>query len=306
MNLSAENFARAATFVKTHARAVDRCLFAYYFENGSATEMLDALRAFQNPDGGFGHGMEPDFRLPASSAMATSVGLQNCLAVSAPPEHPMMQAAIQYLVETYQTEGNYWPALPLEVNDHPHAFWWGRDSVAVPPEAAWANPCAELVGYLHYARASVPPELLARATERARKNLESGVAFGDGQLSFYQLLNWERAATFLPEGLAEDARDRILTAYRSLRPLTEEKLAELPVIALLDFWDAAAARAFPEDIDRLLENIIQQQAEDGAWWPAWHWGQYDDVWEVAKKEWAGRITVDVLHTLKKYGKLERS
>ena len=303
MKLSKENFNQAALFINTHARAVDRCLFAYHFDGGSAEAVLDALRAFQNPDGGFGHAIEPDFRLPASSPMATSVGLQTCLAVGAPPDHPMVQAAVQYLVNTYQTDGDYWPVASLEINDYPHAFWWHREDITAPPEAAWANPSAELVGYLHYARESVPPDLLARATARARQNLESGVAFGEEQLSFYQLLTWERATAFLPEGLAEAARDKILTAYRSLRPLTEEKLAELPVIALLDFREPVAVQAFPDDIDRLLDNIIQQQAEDGAWWPAWHWGQYEDVWEVAKKEWAGRITVDVLHTLNIFGKL---
>jgi len=305
MKLTQENFDRAALFVKNHARAIDRCLFAYHFEHGPAGDVLDALRAYQNPDGGFGHAIEPDFRLPSSSPMATSVGLQTCLAVGAPPDHPILQAAVTYLVNTYQTDGDYWPALPLEVNDHPHAFWWGREDVSAPPESAWANPTAELVGYLHYARKGVPPSLLTRASERARQNLESGVAFGGEQLSFYQLLTWERATAFLPEGLANDARDRILTAYRSLRPLTQEKLAELPVIALLDFREPVAVQAFPDEIDPLLDNIIQTQAEDGAWWPAWHWGQYEDMWEVAKKEWAGRITVDCLHTLKNFGKLPR-
>lgn len=303
MNLSAENFDRAALFVNTHARPIDRCLFAYHFNAGSAGDVLDALRAFQNPDGGFGNALEPDFRLPASSAMATSVGLQYAVAVGTPPEHPIVQGAIQYLVNTYQAEGDYWPALPLEVNDHPHAFWWGRDSVAAPPEEAWANPSAELVGYLHYARASVPADLLACATARARKNLESGVAFSEGELSFYQLLNWERAIPFLPEGVAKDARDRILTAYRSLRPLTQEKLSELKVYMIAPSPDSLAALALPEIIEPMLENEIGNQAEDGAWWPGWHWGQYDDVWEVAKKEWAGRITVDCLLTLKNFGKL---
>ena len=31
---------------------------------------------FQNDDGGFGRALEPDFRLPASSAIATAVGFQ--------------------------------------------------------------------------------------------------------------------------------------------------------------------------------------------------------------------------------------
>jgi len=305
MKLSKKNFERAASFITSHARAVDRCLFDFHFNHGPAEDVLDALAEYQNPDGGFGQAIEPDFRLPASSPMATSGGLQTCLAVGAPPNHPIVQSAVQYLVKTYHTDGDYWPMASLEINDHPHAPWWSLDEVAPPPEDRWANPCAELVGYLHYCSDIVPPDLLARATERARQNLESGVAFGKGPLSFYQLLTWERAIAFLPDALASDARDRILAAYRTLSPLTQEKLAELPVVALLDFREPAAVRAFPNDIDQLLGSIVEKQAEDGAWWPAWHWGMYEDVWPIAQMEWAGRITVDVLHTLDKFGKLTK-
>jgi hypothetical protein len=305
MNLSTENYKRARLFIKTHARIIDRCLFNFYFNIGPAGDVLEALRAYQNPDGGFGRALEPDFRLPASSPMATSVGLQTLIAVGTPPDHPLVQAAVQYLVNIYRTDGDYWPMASLEINDHPHAPWWSLDEIAPPPEDRWANPCAELVGYLHYCSDIVPPDLLTHATERARQNLESGVAFGKGQLSFYQLLTWERAADFLPDALAADARDRILAAYRTLSPLTQEKLSELPVIALLDFREPVVVQAFPEDVDRLLDSIIHQQAEDGGWWPAWHWGMYEDVWPIAKKEWAGRITVDVLHSLKKFGRLTK-
>ncbi len=67
--------------------------------------------------------------------------------------------------------------------------------------------------------------------------------------------------------------------------------------------NALAAIALPNIVEQMLETEIGNQAEDGAWWPGWHWGQYEDVWEVAKKEWAGRITLDCLHTLKNFGKL---
>ena len=302
MKLSKENFGRARLFIRTHARAVDRCLFEFYFNHGPAGAILEALRAYQNPDGGFGHAIEPDFRLPSSSPMATSTALQTCLAVGTPPDHPMIQAAVQYLVSTYHTDGDFWPMASLEVNDHPHAPWWSLDEIAPPPEDRWANPSAELVGYLHYCPEVVPPDLLARATARAEQNLHSGVAFGK-ELTFYQLLTWERATGFLPDALAADARDRILSAYRTLSPLTQEKLAELPVIALLDFREPLAVQAFPDNVDHLLDGIIHNQAKDGGWWPGWHWGMYEEVWPVAKKEWAGRLTVECLHALKNFRKI---
>lgn len=65
------NFDRAKVFIKTKARGLERSLFEYEFENGSQESVLAELITYQNKDGGFGNGIEPDFWLPNSSPMAT-------------------------------------------------------------------------------------------------------------------------------------------------------------------------------------------------------------------------------------------
>ena len=70
-------FQRAKTFVKEQGRDLDRRLLSYYFEGGSDVSVLAALAVYQNDDGGFGHGLEPDLRTPASSVIATTVAFQN-------------------------------------------------------------------------------------------------------------------------------------------------------------------------------------------------------------------------------------
>ncbi len=78
MNITAEKFQAGVAFVQATARDVDKALLAYHLQDGPATAVLDALTSYQNPDGGFGRALEPDFRLDASSPMATSVALQYC------------------------------------------------------------------------------------------------------------------------------------------------------------------------------------------------------------------------------------
>jgi len=51
----------------------------------------------------------------------------------------------------------------------------------------------------------------------------------------------------------------------------------------------------------VLRDLFQQ--DDGGWWPNWHWGQFEDVWPVAEKEWAGKITAETLWTLRRFGRL---
>jgi hypothetical protein len=55
-------FAAADTFLLNHARLLERRLFAACFLGQPATHVIDALRGYQNDDGGFGHALEPDKR----------------------------------------------------------------------------------------------------------------------------------------------------------------------------------------------------------------------------------------------------
>ena len=61
--------------------------------------------------------------------------------------------------------------------------------------------------------------------------------------------------------------------------------------------------AYPQ-VGLLLEKEMQSQANDGGWWPTWQWNQYEEDWNIAKQEWAGKITVDCLIALREFGMLE--
>ena len=54
----------AATFLHANARVLERRRFEHLFEGGPKAPVLDALRAYGNDDGGFGHAIEPDMRAP--------------------------------------------------------------------------------------------------------------------------------------------------------------------------------------------------------------------------------------------------
>ena len=303
MKLSREKFARARDFIKERARPLEARLFDFHFEGGSAGAVLDALAAFQNPDGGFGRAIEPDFRLPDSSPMATSVGMQHLLAVGAPPDHPLVAGAVGYLVGEYDREGDFWHHTSMAVNDYPHAPWWGKANESRPDEAAWSNPCAELLGCLFYGAEHVPPDLLEKARRRGMRNLDSGLAFGE-PISYYQMMTWERAVPHLPKPMASQVTRLLRDIYESMKPLTEEKLAEVNLDALAPAPGSLAAQVLGEDVFRMLPREIERQSEDGAWWPGWSWGQYEDVWPEVRVEWAGIITVGKLLALRSYGLLE--
>jgi|ETNmetMinimDraft_35_1059890.scaffolds.fasta_scaffold259145_1 hypothetical protein len=51
--MSSTLFERAEVFIWKNARLLERQLFAYHFKSGSREAVVEAIRAYQNPDGGF-------------------------------------------------------------------------------------------------------------------------------------------------------------------------------------------------------------------------------------------------------------
>ena len=51
------DFERARRFIFRNARPLDFARWRFAFEGGSREDVLAALAAYQNGDGGFGHGL---------------------------------------------------------------------------------------------------------------------------------------------------------------------------------------------------------------------------------------------------------
>lgn len=289
MKLSKDAFVRAREFIHKNARPLDSSLFNYIFEEGSRDAVAEELSKFQNSDGGYGNALEPDFRLQASSPMATSVGLQYCKVIDASVSEYIVSGAIQYLLSTYDREHGYWPSTYLDVNNDPHAPWWNLEEVKPPTEERWGNPCAELAGHIHRYKSLVPNDFIVDLNRRIQENIESSEHI-DG---LYNVMCWERAYREFPESLQSMASEKIRKTFEKIAPLKQEDLGEIRILWLAPDSEAILL-SYPENVYNLMHQEIERQSDDGGWWPTWKWGQYEDVWPIAEKEWAGKITLDCL------------
>jgi hypothetical protein len=52
-----------------------------------------------------------------------------------------------------------------------------------------------------------------------------------------------------------------------------------------------------------LDYEIQQQTAEGCWAPMWQWGQYEESWPQAEREWKGHLTVKTLRALQNFGRI---
>lgn len=89
-------------------------------------DVLKVLSFYQNKDGGFGHGLEPDVWNPNSSpigawkAMTILNGIGFCEA-----EHPIIRGILSYLDsgDGFYTATKQWAYTRPSNNDFPHAIW---------------------------------------------------------------------------------------------------------------------------------------------------------------------------------------
>ena len=153
----------ARTFMLTNARLLERQLFLYCFENGPREPVLAALQAYQNPDGGFGHGLESDVRCPGSQTLAVEKAFE-MLAMVGAMDHPMVMKACDFLEKVSTAEGGVPFVLPAS-KGYPHTPW--MEGPEHPP--ASLNPTASLVGML--LQNDVRHAWVERATQYCHKNI---------------------------------------------------------------------------------------------------------------------------------------
>lgn len=123
MILENNQFERLRTFIYQHGRLLERKLFEYCFSGGDRQACLSALRAYQNPDGGFGNGIEPDLLCPDSSAIGAETALYVVDLLDAWHE-PFVQALVGWLDKT-QNERGVLPHPPDNLTAYPYQPWWG-------------------------------------------------------------------------------------------------------------------------------------------------------------------------------------
>lgn len=294
--MSKEQFERAAQFMRETARPLEKAWYAYEFEGGSAEDVARELGVYQNADGGFGNGLEPDIRCAASSAIATTVALQHLTHMKATSSSPLVSGAIRYLVETYNTTQRAgWDIVPPEVETAPRAPWWNYNA----EHDGWGNPAVEIVGYFYEYSDIIPAELLDQLTQHAITYINETSSRKD----FHELLCCLRFAELVPESVLRQIKltlDEMVNNCVTTDPgqwngycLTPIQVAESP--------NSIYYGQLSESAGLYLGHLLSKQQEDGAWSPPWGWGQFEDVWPQAEREWKGVLTLEALRRLKAYG-----
>jgi hypothetical protein len=282
----------AVSFVATHARIIDRRRLELLLGEDSQAAVpavLAALDAYQNPDGGYGWGLEPDLRDAGSQPVGALHALE-VLEETGGAAGPLAG----WLAAVTLPDGGLPFALPLTERAGSAPWWVAAD----PAESSLHLSTAIVSAALRVARHD--PVLrghpwLAASVDHCLAGIAALDSFGGAYLLRYVLWFLDALHDTRPEQAAREL-DRVGrwlpesgvlpveggVEGEALRPLDFAPLPGRPVRALLR----------PEAVAADLRRVADGQQPDGGWTV-----DHASATEAGALEWRGHATVRAVRLL---------
>lgn len=302
MQLTQVAFEKASRFIKEQGRSLERARFEHCFEQGSEAAVLSALAAFQNADGGFGQGLEPDVRSPHSSVICTSIAFQILRSLQIPATHKLVKTGLEYLFEQYNPQTGHWRTIPPGTDQSPHAPWWGN-SASDSYDDFSLNPTAEILGYLYDYADSVPPELIETVTAKVVATVQAS-----DRLEMHDLLCCLRLVQTeaLPAVIAQPLMTKLQVLVPQAVDTTPEDWAGygLRPLQVVEDPQSPFKTGLETAVEANLDYEIATQTASGAWEPTWSWAEdFPKAWAIAQREWSGVLTLHNLLCFQRFGRI---
>lgn len=289
---------RAREFQWRNARVLEQRRFDCLAGDGPAEAVVRALVAYQNPDGGFGHALEPDGRGPSSQPLHDLSALRILAEVElAPPT--LIGAVCEHLASITGPDGGV-PMVDPAIAEHPHAPWWAMPS----DDHGSLLLTTQLAGALYELGAEHP--WLTAATEFCWSGLEALTTThpyeAAGAVAFLDQVPDRPRAERLAVRFGELVRAQGLVDLSASGATAAEAApgyAAGEVHAPVDYapHPASLGRRWFTDAEfgAALDALAAEQRADGGW-PV-KWGIWTPVTEF---EWRPIITINAIRTLRAY------
>jgi hypothetical protein len=252
-------------------------LFAYLFQDGTAERVQQCLACYRNPDGGFGHGMEHDVRMPDSHALALEFALQVVTRSGLPPGD-LFSGAAAWAEGNQGEDGRFRD--PASLLDYPHAPWWNEGGQNEP------DPLVGSLTRLGF----VTPKLAQRTREwvQANRSPES-IRANEWLFMAYRPYEYFMNVDDFPD-VATYRRAVVENIIELASKAPEDQYYSFFYFALTP--DSRIAQAAPEGLlKRMLDYLSETQQEDGSWRD-----------QHGLQQWYPYVTIHVMQTLRAYGR----
>ncbi len=286
--------------LKDEIRALESARAAYLFGGGDAGAVVSELSRYQNEDGGFGHGMEPDFEMPFSSPIATwsafeimsEIGYEGC--------GNMAQRAAEYLASVFDSKESRWYAADPRVNDYSHTPWWHHDETKgrCPIDGSKGNPTASLLARLIQCGADTDLDIKRLSAEYIDYFTRKDVYESEHEVFCFIDL-WEQVEGEMKDRLKESLSDAV-SQLVTLEPEKWQEYRPSPLKFVRSpegpFWGIR-----PESVSLEIRYIKDRLNKAGLLEPNWPAAVYSEShYKKAWPAWKGILTLNALKILERF------
>ncbi|MBU0996504.1 MAG: hypothetical protein KKE16_00500 [Firmicutes bacterium] len=287
-------YKEVVNWIYQFARPLELARFQYLFEGGTKENYYMELRKFQNGDGGFGYGLEPDSMNPNSSPIQTWMAFEYIEELNLTKTDSLIQDTVDYLVNTSCFENGFWFATIPTNEDYPHAPWWGYSKET----RIWGyNPTAAIAGFIYKYAVKKQDVLFAKKIiqkaiddflsdridemHEVRSFIEMNESI-KGSNDFKGVKEFQTKLLEIMMETIEKDDSKWFSSY-CVRPSQYIYKKDMLGYAELKEWVHKEASMFES-----------QRGSGGVWGITWDWNQYPEDFQKAKIAWQGLIAVGTL------------
>lgn len=273
--------------IYSQGRDLEVAIYNAVFESDEREMVSYALSIYQNKDGGFGHGLEPDCTNPNSSPFQTSVALEILCDVGYRESNldahtkDMINRAFKYLTTTL--EGDFWPLTIPSNNDYPCAIWWMHD----PSKTQTINPTGSILAST-ILLASKKTTGFKTAIELCKKHIET-----------FLLTPLKEKHDLIVLARLYHAIREVESNYENIEAFRRKLYREIKEsIDPIDSWEGYATMPFDYPLNNdnygisseiLIASVdyLKKTLKNNFWDPTWQWYKDEDTFEIQSIKWHG-------------------
>lgn len=314
--LTKNDYKEIRTWIYKNARPLDLAMWKVIFEDGACSDVGEILAFYQNADGGFGNGVEPDCWNTESSPYATMIAAGALRMIGFVEKegvnNPIVQGIFRYLESGVQRNEEGWFFCIPSNDEFPRAPWWtySDESNHLHGMGITAGLCSFV---LHYG--DPESKLFETAMDYTRRILERAAVaeeFGEmGAGGIFMLIGEIHQkgleSAFELEGLSE----KLMGVMNNTIERDEEKWA-FYTPRPSGFIDSPMNPLYKENkelVERELDYTIETRTPGGVWNITWTWfdlGEtYPKEFAISENWWMANKAMEKLGFLMSFGRIEK-
>jgi len=292
---------RIGKYIAENGRDIEQATWAFASKDVDKEVIVTELLKYQNPDGGFGHGLEADIQMPGSSSIASTEAIFIAYEYELDCHAKWFKRLLDYFENTINFDVlSFWEKVPKEVENYPHAPWWNYHK----EDRFSPNPCAVVASaFLTYGSDS--QKILGNTIARRCVEFLSGEDMCSEhdcyclQVLFKTLM--DLGHELAGESLSQHMERRILECVCTDSSRWTEYVAQ--PLDLVKSPDSRWYHLLKPYIEANIEYWLNTLNEEGYWKPNFSWGSDTELAKQVTVYWQCHIAVKrvkILHAFQTY------